>query len=187
MPYLILPANVKPSKVLSKDKGRPLLCSANLQETPEGGWELAVCDGFKLARVPLEINGSLDDVIVAGEISADALRAIEKGAARAFTANGTVTPRNRYGSVAGPSFPRNTALGEYPNLERLTPDKDPAAFSIGLNAKYLHELAMALGSDVVQLTFTIDAAGVPMATRPMHVASHLDNGGRGVLMPVHKP
>jgi DNA polymerase III sliding clamp (beta) subunit (PCNA family) len=184
--FLALPDKCKLSKVLSTDKHRPILGAAELREVSPGEWELAGTDSYKLARIPLTLkDGPTGTAPVAGSISADALRAIEKNGARCFTATAdTVTPCNRYGVPVGPAYPRPD-IGRHPAWNQLTPDTGTGDFVIGVNAKYLHDLAASLGSDTVSLTFVTGANGAPDPRRPFTVAPiHGGGAGTGIIMPV---
>lgn len=143
--YAVIPGKAKPSKSLSTDKTRPILQHAELRETDDG-WELVTCDSYQMARVKLEISEDNGEPLTPGPISMDALKAIEKS--RGFTANGSVTPCDRYGTPAGPSYPRPD-VGTFPQWDQLTPEAplDSDALVIGLDAKLLAALEQSLATD----------------------------------------
>ena len=199
--YAVLPKGAKPSKSVSKDQTRPVLTHAELRQTTEivdgerkpTGWELIMSDSYQLARVKLSVmdaDNAFTPELVPGPISTDALKAIEKSTAGAFTANGTVDPRNSNGAVAGPSFAREDP-GRFPQWDALMPEHTGHEFAIGLDAELLYQLAQSLGAKdrgkcQVRLTFTSRDDGTPNPLRPMVVTAHGGNAleGQGLLMPV---
>lgn len=115
--YAILPDNARPSKSLSTDKTRPVLMAAELRETGDG-WEIVTCDSYQLACVALEVREDDGEPLIAGPISGEALKAIEKS--RAFRANGTIEPCALDGRSLGQSFAQ-PEVGAFPNWETVKP------------------------------------------------------------------
>lgn len=143
--YAVIPGKAKPSKSVSTDQTR--LQHAELRETSDG-WELIACDRYQIARVKLEVTDDNDgEPLTSGPISPDALKAIEKS--RGFRANGsTVTPCDKHGVVAGPSYPRPD-VGTFPDWDQFTPEPpaEEDAYIIGLDAKLLHALSQSINTD----------------------------------------
>lgn len=190
-----LPSKCKPSKVLSKDKTRPRLTAAYLRNAGDG-MRLEVTDSYRLAVIPVEGDTS---TCSEGYIGADALKAIEKGTTNRhvdFVANGTVDVFPGDGSAV--KFDRPDP-GDYPNIEQLLGDPPAATFKVGINAKFLHELAQALGNaEGVELTFDADrihpgagssyarAIGVRPLSSVVNCVSRAggDDEPRGLIMPI---
>ncbi len=177
--FATLPKGCKPSKMLSRDKHRPILCSANLR-CHEGAWEIVGTDSFKLGIIPLEIDDRCPELgLTEGAISAEALKAVEKSGHFATT-DTTVTPLSRFGVPDGPVYGRTADIGQFPRPDQLFPDRN-GEIVVGLDAKYLYELAQALGSNVVYIQFTEDKAGRINPLRPVTVKT---SNGVGIQMTV---
>ncbi len=193
--HLKLPPGAKPSKVLSKDQSRPVLTRGELAEVTKlledgtrerTGWELQCTDSYRLSRVPLSISGEAtdDSEITAGPISGDALRMIEKhGGFRADAEHVEVIDKSgrvvvTYDRERAGDFP-------YPNIDAVTPEPEHYV-DIGLNAKFLYELAQALGSrdTTVRIRLSLNERGEVNPLRPFVVTANMHETGTGVLMPV---
>jgi hypothetical protein len=152
MMIAVLPKGSKPTKGASSDETRPILCRGELVELGADQWVVDVTDSYKLVRIPLDVK-EWDDTpaLVAGPVSADALKAIEK--AGAFTADAdTVSPWQvqKHGGFlpadGAPAFARAGAdcEGQFPNVGQLMPDGD-VVYRFGLNAALLLELVQSVG------------------------------------------
>jgi len=186
--FLALPKGSKPSKSISTDATRPTLTHAELRQADTGDWELCATDSYQLARVALIRDDSSDITEpVAGSISADALKAIEKSGGFRATET-TIEPCDRNGLPTGATFARTDA-GQFPRWDSLEPDNGAQPFSIGVDAELLFRLAQSLGSKErsgvrVKLTFVTGPDGNPNPVRPITVRPLTDNGSSGLLMPV---
>jgi hypothetical protein len=184
--YAILPPRSKPSKSTSTDKTRAVLQHAELRETADG-WELVTCDSYQLARVALETKERPGDEtpLIAGPISPDALKAIEKS--RAFRANGTVEPCDPWGLATGQTFTRPD-VGTFPQWDQLAPEAPAEEFLIGLDAKKLYELSQSLGAEkfiVLRVDLGADKNGQRPHSQRRPIAVGTNAGGfPGLLMPV---
>lgn len=188
--YLTLPNNARPSRALSTDASRPVLCAAHLRQDAEGVWLLEATDSYKLVQLRLALNEPDDGPEpVAGPISTEALKAAEK--AGGFRATAThIEPCGSSGMVTHTAYARPTCLGNAPDFDVLLREPDPAAFRISLDAKFLLDCAQALGTPGrhahVVLEFVADEQGRPARSRPMLVTTATVDG-RAMLMPVRLP
>lgn len=150
----VLPKGSKPTKGASSDETRPILCRGELVDLGADSWVLVVTDSYKLVRIPLTLqkwDGTPE--LIAGPVSADALKAIEKSGA--FTASvDTVEPwqRQRQGfppmpADGAPAFARagGDCDGQFPNVEQLMPDGE-VIYRFGFNAALLLELVQSVGT-----------------------------------------
>lgn len=190
-----VPTKAKVEKVASKDQTRPVICNTYLRviEPPtdsgelDGRGYLEATDSYKLIRVPVELESGDVDGFVPPEVLT-AARKVNRHDPR-IEANGSLDIPN------GPSFPR-PELGQFPNVDQLLPDETSLAdFSIGVNARFLFELAQGLGTDTVRLRFVgerlagVDNPSVDPA-RPSNLRPILVDGigaaeeGIGLLMPI---
>jgi hypothetical protein len=161
-------------KVASKDQSRPALASCYLRAGTAGTGTLEATDSYKFVRVPVV----MDEGDVEGFIPVEAFAAARKNRAGYLNCNGSIEV------PGGPTFPRQDC-GQFPDSTRLFPEQ-PVAFTVGLNAKLLYELAQGLGTDTVQVSFVQGADG-PDPLRPMIVtpANGLGiEGADGILMPI---
>ncbi len=184
--YATLPAKAKPSKTTSKPKdARPTLENGELTFI-NNQWVLSTIDSFRLVRLVLSVkDDNTTDALTPGVISQDALKAIEKSGG--FRATETeIIPVTPQGVEVGLRFARNT-VGKFPDTEQQLPELDGQEFTVGLNAKYLYEVAVALGAekDNVQLTFVSGADKLPNNQRPIVVTATGNRGeNKSVLMPI---
>ena len=167
------PLNSKLEKVISKDSSRPALAAAYLRIESDGSAFLEATTSYVLATIPVTI----DETDVAGFVPAEALAAARKAKQGELACNGSVTaPR-------GDSYPRYD--GQFPDSSRLYPEAPPT-FTVGINARFLYDIAQALGSDIVVLRFQGDAAGAnPLKAIIVEPANGTGvSGARGLAMPV---
>lgn len=200
---LSVPKGAKPSKVASKNQTRPVLTRGEIVER-DGAFFLQTTDSYKLAEIPLTVEPGQGNAPVAGPVPAEALKAIDR--AGTFTANGDVTVTNKDGSATSFSRQGFACEGTYPDTEKLFPAPEKVT-RFGVNAKYLYELAQALGSELVELEFDAaqwerakdsDGNELPDANNPVYMKPAVvrplgmgrsnntssPTGGRGVIMPI---
>lgn len=184
-----IPSGVKVEKVCSRDVSRPVLAAPAIVEW-EGGRALAATDSYKLVVVPLADADGLE----VGPLSLELVRAAVKDAHAEITSTGAggVTTLEAVGDTST----RANVDGQFPDVGRLFPDA-VTSWEVGLNARYLFELAQSMGSDVVAVSFVpasaSEPAGAPNVLRPMFVrpSGHTSGrsaspvpGARGLLMPI---
>jgi DNA polymerase III sliding clamp (beta) subunit (PCNA family) len=181
---LVLPKGCKPSKVISKDKTRPVLCGVGLHV--EGGDLYAVAtDSYALVMIPLpgEFTGEELTALHGVIIPADAVKVWEKGkmlqVRPAYTAEGISHPVTI--TVEGVSYPG--VEGQFPKVGELIPDGYgvDTLGAIALNPKLLEGVAQGLGAKQgVQLDFIAP-------TRPIRVTDRSTNAVKGckaIVMPI---
>lgn len=177
-----IPGGIKVEKLVSKDQTRPVLAAPAIVEW-DGGYALAATDSYKLAVIPLEDGAGCE----VGPLDLELVRRAVKSDHAELTSRGGVTTLEE---GSGTSTARATE-GQFPDPARLMPDAFEGG-SIGLNAKFLYELAQGLGSTdgVVKLEFIAGGEGGGFnALRPMRVTvggkAQGECAGRvGLLMPV---
>lgn len=159
----------------SKDgRTRPVLQHPYLSKVGDD-WRLIATDSYKLAMVPVE--GHPDDV--EGFVSLDAIKAARKTSYGEIVCNGECRV-----SGDGASYPRPTP-GEPPRLDKIIGDlverDSSGSITIGLNAKLLHELAQAIGTEVVAITIDTE-----VTRKPLRVTAPAGDPAEavGILMPV---
>ena len=171
---MFFPPKVKLEKVVSADRSRPVLSHTYLRADPNDPTRgtLEACDTYKLARVPVE----LEEGDTEGLLTVESLKAAQKAnrLRPRLSANGTADV------PGGPSFPRPEE-GTFPNTATLIPEGE-IAFTVGINAKFLHELAQGLGVDAVRLDF-LKVGDEPSAVRPIQVRP-IGGQGDGLIMPI---
>jgi len=152
--------DIKIESVCSKDKARYAISEPYLDIT-DGNGTLVSTNGKALAVVPVDIN----EHDVAGYVCADGLKAARKAASKRgdaeLTANGDIRLAN------GLAMPRTGNAGEcnYPNWKAVIPDfTGKQTVSIAIDAAMLMDLAKAIGTQGVKLTFAVDDTGKPAGT-----------------------
>jgi hypothetical protein len=183
-------SKAQPELVASRDTSRPMLTKVHL-DTEAG--EVWVTDSYKAARFPVEV----EEGDTSGPIPVEALKASRKPPLRhisetSISLNSHAEVKMGRGEEAsGPylTVPRDKEDGyKFPSLPELFPD-NLAPFEIGLDAKHLHDLAKAMGSDTIRLRFTMGGDREPSPLKPMLVEPlRCDATGgakpRGLLMPI---
>lgn len=169
----------KPEAVVSKDQTRPVLTHLYLriEETEEGRkGTLEATDSYKLVRIPVEVEDDDTEGFIPVEVYKQARKVSSKtlGAVE-VKANGSLDLQD------GSSFPR-TMEGQFPRTGELM-NLAPSEFEIGLNARFLYDLAQAFGEDTVRIRFTGRDGGQPDALRPMTVRP-LGGDADAILMPI---
>jgi len=173
----------KPETVVSKDKSRPVLTHLYLRITEgESIGSLQATDSYKAVRIPVEVGK--DDT--EGFVSPDVYKAARKVTPK--TAGGVEFEVNGgYTLADGTTHPREFQ-GTWPKLDEIM-DVPASTFTVGLNARFLFDLAQAFGSDTVKITFTAGRGGSdPDPLRPMKVepidGDLKGSSADGILMPV---
>lgn len=178
-----LPSKAKPSKVVSKDKTRPHLCNAYVEER-DGETVLIATDSYKLLILPVSAEAT-----TATFISLDALKAIEKsgrGEVGEF-----LEPLDKLGNANGVLFRKPE--GDRPKWADLEWPDEPEPkdrLTIGLNAELLLELAQGMAATHHGVKLTIDLSKVNRTKdgkfyeKPYVVEPVGSGHGRGMLMPI---
>lgn len=169
------PTNSKPELCISKDKHRGSLSEPYL-DTESDIPMLVTTDGHRMTAIPVEA-----DKAEHGWINPNAVKAARKLAKKSekagISCNGTLTVTD------GTQFPRSTdqstGFSRFPNWRQIIPAKDrPINFRVAFNAKFLAEIAEALGSDEVILEFESNTTAIKI--NPYSASA---NDGRfGLLM-----
>ena len=169
-----LPKNCLVEKVASQDSTRPAIGAPYLDIDETRAAHIIATNGAALVKVPVEIDG--EDC--AGYVPAVALKEGRKLAKRSeainLSCNGSAKLLN------GATYPRGE--GQFPNWRQVWP-KEEGKTVLALDARLLYELAQALGTEGVVLTFN---PGEPItvratATKGVQPASV---EARGVIMPI---
>ena len=196
-----IPSGLKLEKAVSRDQSRPVLCSLYLRITGEGDDRkgfLEGTDSYHLTRIPVDV----DENDTEGFIPVDAIIAARKAKVDVISANGAV----QFTTPAGDNlqFTRGPG-GQFPNTDQLLAI-EPALiegerWQIGLNPKFLLDLAESLGAETITLEFarsvvngrdtTTPSEFGPSALRPITVRplgakrrGELVDGAIGLLMPI---
>lgn len=145
-------ADSKIEGIVSKDVTRPMLNHVHLDVEKK----LAVAtDGHRLVVVPVQ----LDAHDVTGPVGVDAIKMARKLKSK-HAHELTIVANGACQIEGGPTFPRPTLDGaKFPPWEQIVPDfkcGDKGTVTVGLNARYLREIADALGSDgAVRITIRL--------------------------------
>jgi len=177
-----IPKTCKLEKVVSKDESREPLLSI-LIESKDGQNNAVATDGRRMAVVPIEIA---DEDQLDGQklMTPKALIEARKQAKRAdkstIGVNGAAMMPN------GEVYPWKKDVN-YPNWRAVMPDKVGGTHyqTVSFNAKYLFELAQAIGcpNDNVQLQIETNPATGQIDPRAALIIEEKTTGGKGVLMP----
>ena len=159
--------------IASRDETRHVLCNPYLQ-----GSKLIATDGQRLVAIPVELEEGDSD----GPIDCSAFKLSRKTSSgekfSKISANGCLKVETKDGEI---TMPRKNLEGySFPQWQKVLPNPDRGGIKIGLNAKFLYEIAQALGGDRVVIEI-LDA------TSPIVVKGSNENyieGSIGVLMPV---
>jgi hypothetical protein len=164
--------NCKIELVASKESTRLALINPYLQ-----GSNLIATDGRKLVAIPVELEDGDSD----GPVDCSAFKLARKTVSgekfSKISANGCLKVQTKDGEI---TMQRSFKETTFPAWEKVLPDPDRGGIKIGLNAKFLYEMAQALGGDCVVIEI-LDA------TSPIVVKGSNENyieGSIGVLMPV---
>ena len=159
--------------IASRDETRHVLCNPYLQ-----GSKLIATDGQRLVAIPVELEEGDSD----GPIDCSAFKLSRKTSSgeklSKISANGCLKVQTKDGEI---TMPRKDFNGySFPQWQKVLPNPDRGGIKIGLNAKFLYEIAQALGGDRVVIE-------ILNATSPIVVkgsGDHYIEGSIGVLMPV---
>jgi hypothetical protein len=191
-----IPGRARPDKVASKDQTRPILTTLNLRLKRSGakgtgkvtGGFVEATDSYKLVRLPVEFEegdepkaGLLPAEMFAGK-RVDDIR-LDDG--QVVVSQGTETR----------TIPRPDNVGrEFPDVDKLLEPvlAELGEFKVGLNAKYLYDLAQSMGTETVVLCFCAGKKGhEPNGLRPILVLPDASSAGTftkdgplGLLMPI---
>ena len=177
-----IPKTCKLEKVVSKDESREALLSI-LIESKDGQANAVATDGRRMAIVPVELS---DDDEIDGQklMTPKALIEARKQAKRADKS--TIGLNGAAMMPDGQVYPWKKDVN-YPRWQSCVPDTIGTHYqTISFNAKYLYELAQAIGcpNDCVQLQIeTKPATGGIDPERPF-IIEEKTTGGKGVLMPM---
>ena len=163
--------NCKIELVASKDKTRHALINPYLQ-----GSKLIATDGKKLVAIPVEREDGDSD----GPIDCSAFKLSRKTSSEfsKISANGCLKVQTKDGEI---TMPRKNLDGySFPQWQKVLPNPDRGGIKIGLNAKFLYEIAQALGGD--RVVIEILDADSPIIVKGSD--DHYIEGSIGVLMPV---
>jgi hypothetical protein len=170
-----LPKNCLVEKVASQDATRAAITLPYLDIDAERTAHIISTNGAAMVKLPVEITP--EDV--AGYVPTAALKEGRKLAKRAdsvdLVCNGSAKLLN------GATYPRESRE-TFPNWRQVWP-KEEGKITLALDAALLYELAQAMGTEGVVLTFN---PGEPIlvratATKGVHPASR---EARGVIMPI---
>jgi len=175
-----IPKTCKLEKVVSKDESREALLSI-LIESKDGKANAVATDGRRMAVVPVEIA---DEDQLEGQklMFPKALIEARKQAKQAKEStiglNGAAMMPN------GEIYPIRTDL-KYPNWRQVVPPNDNPRQTISFNAKFLYELAQAIGcpNDNVKLQIETNPATGQIDPRAALIIEEKTTGGKGILMP----
>ena len=159
--------------IASRDETRHVLCNPYLE-----GSKLIATDGQRLVMIPVEREEGDSD----GPIDCSAFKLSRKTLSgekfSKISANGCLKVQTKDGEI---TMPRKNLDGySFPQWQKVLPNPDRGGIKIGLNAKFLYEIAQALGGDRVVIEI-LDA------NSPIVVKGSNENyieGSIGVLMPV---
>lgn len=179
-----VPKTAKLEKAASRDQSRPVLTALNLRVDEDGNGWLEATDSYKAVVIPVGV----DEGDTPGMIPAAVLPEARKLAARResvshVTVNGAAVLDN------GATYER--PVGKFPDIPQLRPD-GYLDFEIGVNARFLLDIAEAFGGSVVKLRLALDSqSGQPSNLRPILVepssaerGMDATRGGWAILMPV---
>jgi hypothetical protein len=168
--------------------GRPVLERVWLRTLADGRRVLEACDSYKLVQLPVE--GADQDTD--GPIPVEALKQARMSKIptdKAIVANGTI----EYATKTGRATEARPDIGTFPDSEKLWP-AEPVVFEVGVNARFLLDIAEAYGAENVKIAFVQDPKnlGQPAALKPLLVSPLFGRGGkapaepegRALLMPI---
>jgi len=174
-----IPKTCKLEKVVSKDESREPLLSI-LIESKDGQTNAVATDGRRMAVVPVELSDE-DEIDGQKLMTPKALIEARKQAKRADKStiglNGAAMMPN------GEVYPWKKDV-KYPNWRQVVPDGGKCQ-TISFNAKYLYELAQAIGcpNDNVKLQIETNPATGQIDPRAALIIEEKTTGGKGILMP----
>jgi DNA polymerase III sliding clamp (beta) subunit (PCNA family) len=181
----------QPELITSTDETRPHLLYVELDVT---GKRMMATDGHRGVFVPCEPEEGDHSGAVSREALVAARKAVKNRQARsvgqkpAVKANGSLAiDASLDGKVPSMTFARFDRDGyPFPPLDKVTPagmvDGAPETHTFAVNARYLYELALAMGTpEGVHITVSTTDHYAPIMVRPS-----TPNGAYGVVMPMRK-
>ena len=177
-----IPKTCKLEKVVSKDESREPLLSILIEEK-DGQTNAVATDGRRMAIVPVQLSDE-DEFDGQKLMTPKALIEARKQAKRANES--TISLNGAAMMPDGQVFPIRTDL-KYPNWRAVMPDKVGGTHyqTVSFNAKYLFELAQAIGcpNDCVTLQIETKPATGQIDPRAALIIEEKTTGGKGILMP----
>lgn len=144
----------KPELICSKDRTRGVLLDANVRLV-KGKPALVATDGRRLVVVPVEAEEKEFGPVPKEAIQlARAKRQDKKQSVVKMILNGKIELENGWTLPR----PKQEGLANYPNVDHVIPEERNTDMKICFNAKMLHELAQAMGVEVVTLKFQPNGA-----------------------------
>jgi hypothetical protein len=174
-----MPRNAKPTRALGRDGTRPHLRDAYLKPGENGKATLYATDAYKLVVLAVEATGDFDPQYIA----ADALKAAEKSGR--FQVGEYIEPLDKNGNANGvlfrkPEHTKGPADFEALFEKRAKPNRE---FTVGFNAEFLAQVAAAMGTDGVKVTFDADNPLSAILVEPLN-AGVPGGEARGLIMPI---
>lgn len=160
----------RPELIVGKGKFRPVLNDASLQ-THEGKDVLVATDGRRLVVLPVTREDGDTDGAIPPKAMQIAREAAHKKDPLSIKCNGKIEFVNEW------TMPRPNH-GAFPNFAQVIPAAESRTTKVSFNAKFLYDLARAIGRDTVTLNI-----GGPLDAILVTPAGPAD-GEFGVLMPV---
>lgn len=180
-----IPKTCKLEKVVTKDASREALLSI-LIESKDGQTNAVATDGRKMAVVPVELSDE-DEIDGQKLMTPKALIEARKQAKRADKS--TIGVNGAAMMPDGQVYPWQKDVN-YPNWRAVMPDKVGGTHyqTVSFNAKYLFELAQAIGcpNDNVQLQIETNPATGQIDPSAPFIIEEKTTGGKGILMPMRQ-
>lgn len=168
MTIITVPGRAKPAKALGNG---PTLQAGHVVEDEDGKPFLQVTDGFKAALFEVPDDTPL------GPVHGGAVRELGRKRALRLT-EGSAAALDGEESELGITFAAPHVSS--PGLVKSRPADSPV--TVSLNARYLRELADALGC--TQVTLTLDVTDGTTLRALVVEPTHGDGSAKGLLMPV---
>ena len=175
-----IPKTCKLEKVVSKDESREALLSI-LIESKDGKANAVATDGRRMAVVPVEIA---DEDQLEGQKLMFPKALIEARKQAKQAKESTIGLNGAAMMPDGQVYPWKRDVN-YPNWRQVVPPNDNPRQTISFNAKYLFELAQAIGcpNDNVKLQIETNPATGQIDPRAALIIEEKTTGGKGILMP----
>lgn len=199
-------AGTKPAAASSGDGARPHLQGVWIEQQKKGPVAIAT-DSYKLVEVPVRItdgelpkakrnkDGNKSPLWLPAEVVADATK--QKRGGRVRVTDSAYEPQDGFGKPRNYTYRRETegigarGLNEssvrMPDRDKLWPTEDRTTFKVGFNARFLADVAKAMGAEKTGIALEFDVTHIkkgqntkPIVVTPLHSAP----GARALLMPV---
>lgn len=171
---LVIPKGCRPSRALSTDESRPVLCSAYIRQHEGKNW-LMTTDSRQATAIEVH------DDLAQGFVPREVLTELERGRRIIQTDDGwrieLATSYALFTSDASGTFPDFTQLRmwSWPKTEELN-----LTAPIGMSTKLLRQVSDALGTEALEYTITD-----PLRTVHLRPANLIDSPDRrALLMPI---